>query len=58
MTEAQKRAQKKWDEANRTNRRSIRLNLNRQTDADIIERLEKEPNIQGYIKALIRSDLK
>lgn len=58
MTEAQKRAQKKWDEANRENRRSIRLNLNRQTDADIIERLEKEPNIQGYIKSLIRSDLK
>ena len=57
-TEAQKRAQKKWDEANRANRRSIRLNLNRQTDADIIERLEKEPNIQGYIKELIRGDLK
>lgn len=58
MTEAQKRAQKKWDEANKANRRSIRLNLNRQTDADIIERLEKEPNIQGYIKELIRGDLK
>lgn len=56
-TEAQKKAQKKWDEANRENRRSIRLNLNRKTDADIIERLEKEPNIQGYIKNLIRSDM-
>ena len=56
-TEAQKRAQKKWDLANKANRRAIRLNLNRQTDADIIERLEKESNIQGYIKKLIRSDL-
>ena len=56
-TEAQKRAQRKWDVANRENRRSIRLNLNRETDADIIAKLDSEDNIQGYIKELIRQDL-
>ncbi len=56
-TEAQKRAQRKWDAANRENRRSVRLNLNRETDADIIAKLDSEANIQGYIKELIRQDL-
>ena len=56
-TEAQKRAQRKWDAANKENRRSVRLNLNRETDADIIAKLDSEANIQGYIKELIRQDL-
>ena len=56
-TEAQKRAQKKYDEANRENYRMIHLKLNRATDADVIAKLESEPNIQGYIKELIRADL-
>ena len=33
------------------------LNLNRNTDPDILDHLEKLDNVQGYIKALIRSDL-
>lgn len=57
-TEAQKRAQKRWDEANRENRVSVRLNLNKQTDDDIIAKLESVENKQGYIKRLIRRDLK
>ena len=56
-TEAQKRAQRKWDAANKENRRSVRLNLNRETDADIIAKLDSEANMQGYIKELIRQDL-
>ena len=32
----------------------ITLKLNRGTDADILERLEKESNRQGFIKGLIR----
>ena len=56
-TEAQKRAIKKWDEKNKENRRSFRLNLNKITDADIIAKLESVDNIQGYIKQLIRADL-
>ena len=57
MTEAQKRAQKKYDEANKDKWRMIHLKLNRQTDADIIEKLEQSENIQGYIKELIRADI-
>lgn len=56
-TEAQKRAQKKYDEANRDKWRMIHLKLNRETDADIIEKLEQSDNIQGYIKGLIRADI-
>ena len=56
-TEAQKRAQKRYDEANRDKWRMIHLKLNRETDADIIEKLENSQNIQGYIKDLIRADI-
>lgn len=37
--------------------RRYAININRNTDADILEHLEKLDNVQGYIKALIRSDL-
>ena len=43
---------------NKTNVKQIKLNLNRKTDADIIEALDAVPNTQGYIKDLIRKDLK
>ena len=33
------------------------LKLSRNTDADIIDRLESVENIQGYIKQLIRADI-
>lgn len=42
---------------NKTNVKQIKLNLNRKTDADIITALEAAPNVQGYIKELIRKDL-
>lgn len=56
-TEAQKRAQKKYDEASRDKWRMIHLKLNRASDADIIDKLESVDNIQGYIKTLIRADI-
>ena len=56
-TEAQKRAQKKYDEANKDKYRMIHLKLNREMDADIIQKLEQSENIQGYIKSLIRADI-
>ena len=56
-TEAQKRAQKKYDEASKDKWRMIHLKLNKDTDADIIEKLENSNNIQGYIKELIRADI-
>ena len=57
-TEAQKRAQKKYDEANKDKFRMIHLKLNRDTDADIISKLESVDSIQGYIKELIKNDIK
>ena len=58
MSEAQKRAQKRYDEANRERWRMINLKLNKDTDADIIEKLESEGSMNGYIKKLIRKDMK
>lgn len=47
--------QEKYDAANTT---QLKLKLNLKTDADILARLAREPNKQGYIKALIRADKK
>ena len=55
-TEAQKKAQRKYDEKKNTLFRSYSLKLNRREDADIIDQLEKE-GIQTYIKKLIRADM-
>ena len=41
---------------NQNNVKQIKLNLNKKTDADIIELLERTDNVQGYIKQLIRQD--
>ena len=54
-TEAQKRATAKYDS---TNTVQIKLKLNKTTDDDIITRLNKVDNKQGYIKSLIRNDIK
>ena len=53
-TEAQKRANAKYDKANT---RAIMLKLNLKTDGDLIEHLDGKSNRQGYIKALIRADM-
>ena len=58
ISEAQKRAQKKYDDANRDKFKCIQLKLNRETDADILEKLASVSSMQGYIKELIRKDLK
>lgn len=58
MNEAQKRAQKKYDETHRGQFRMIHLKLNKETDKAIIDKLEESGNIQGYIKNLILQDLK
>lgn len=48
-------AQDRYDKQNTI---QIKLKLNKNTDADIIEKLESEPNKQGYIKELIRADIR
>ena len=54
-TEAQRRATKKYDAQNT---KQYHLKLNVKTDADIIRRLEEVESIQGYIKNLIRDDMR
>lgn len=57
MDEKKKAHSKAAIKYNKTNVKQIKLNLNKKTDADIIAALEAAPNIQGYIKELIRKDL-
>jgi hypothetical protein len=42
---------------NESNVKQIKMNINRKTDADIIEHLSRCENVQGYIKSLIRKDM-
>ena len=53
-TEAQKRAVAKYDAKNT---KVYAIKLNRKNDADIIEKLDSQTNVQGYIKELIRKDI-
>ena len=53
-TDAQIKAQAKYDAENT---RQVHLKLNRNTDKDVLERLDDVPSKQGYIKRLIREDL-
>ena len=39
------------------NLRQIRLKINRKTEPDLIEWIEKQENIQGYIQRLIMDDM-
>ena len=54
-TQAQLKAQSKYD---RNHTRSILLKLNLQSDADILSKLDAEGNRQGYVKELIRQDIR
>jgi len=55
ISEAQKRASKKYEAEN-----CVRLNLklNKKTDADVLTRLAAVGNKNGYIKDLIRADIR
>lgn len=53
-TEAQKRATAKYD---RENCIRLSLKLNKETDADVLKRLQEVESKQGYIKRLIREDI-
>ena len=59
MDEKQKKAHSKaTTKYNQSNVKQVKLNLNRRTDADIIEHLATVGNVQGYIKNLIRQDMR
>jgi hypothetical protein len=55
LTDAKRKAIKKYDAAHT---KQVHLKLNTETDADILERLAEIGNVQGYIKLLIREDMK
>lgn len=55
MNKAQIKAVNKF---NKEKTRCIQIRLNKSTDADILEQLEKVPSKMGYIKQLIREDMK
>lgn len=49
------RAQARYDKENTV---SVSLKFNKKTDADILERLDEVSSKQGYIKALVREDMR
>lgn len=51
---AQNAAKARYD---KENTKRVKFKLNFKTDADILAKLEAEPNIQGYLKRLIREDI-
>ena len=53
--ESQYTAQARYD---KENTRLVVLKLNRKTDADILLKLEETGNKQGYIKELVRKDIR
>lgn len=57
-TDAQKRAQQKYDRDNRDKFKVMTLKFNKEQDADVLEKLANVSNMQGYIKELIRKDIK
>ena len=52
---SQRKASAKYDAANTV---QFKVKLNNKNDADIIEHLKNQPNKQGYIKDLIKEDMK
>ena len=52
--DAYTKAARKYNEANTV---AVHLKLNKNTDADVIQRLNEVESKQGYIKELIRKDI-
>ena len=55
QSRAEKAAQSRYD---KENTQMVLLKLNKKTDADILLKLQEAQNKQGYIKELIRQDIK
>ena len=55
VRESQRKANAKYDKANTT---GIYLKFNNNTDNDILDHLQSISNKQGYIKDLIRENIK
>ena len=55
ISKAKIKAQARYD---KENTRSVIIKLNKKTDSDILAKLSEVPNKQGYIKDLIRDDMR
>lgn len=55
ISKAQLKAQEKY---RKNNTRNVTLQLNKNTDKDILKKLDEVPSKMGYIKELIRKDIK
>lgn len=56
--EAKKKQYKAIDKWRKTHQRSINLHFNKDTDTDILEKLDSVPSKADYVRRLIREDLK
>ena len=60
-TEAQRRARNKWNAAHskeiEARNQKVLFRLDKESDKDIISKLDSVPSKQGYIKGLIRKDI-
>lgn len=57
-TEAEKRAQRKYDEVHKAEFKSYHLKYRRGKNDAVIKKLDSVANKQGYIEALILEDIK
>lgn len=58
VDEKMKKESERQARYDKDNTRRINLKLNATTDSDVIARLAAVPSMQGYIKDLIRADIK
>lgn len=57
-SEAQKRACKRYYVKTKGLYKVIMLRLNKEEDADVIERMEEQSNKTDYVRKLVRKDIK
>lgn len=55
--DAQRRQNDARDRYDKENTKQVKFKFNLRTDADILEHLYAQPNMQGYIKRIIREDI-
>ncbi len=55
VSEAQRRASRKYDQANTKN---YPIKINKKTEKELFDHLESCNNVNGYVKELIKQDMK
>lgn len=58
MAKSKQEIYRQIDEWQKKNIRRVVIKLNKNTDADIIEHIDKQESVQGYIKEAIRAYMK